>query len=209
MLFFFAWGLATAVVAFLFPLSTLWPKTDLKGTLSIWSESWSSSRLPSSGFVPGSGNLSGTETAWPPLSKDAPIPLALPYDLSQLSSSLFYPRNSHTVILRKSPSALSAMGVFFLFLLEILCKPFSLPFVLRREALSPTKTSSSENNRSPRLSLNLLSVAFLPRSVTNELICLSGFWPTQLWQEVKKVLPGRDGHVLSLKDISVLLPSVN
>ena len=97
--------------------------------------------------------------------------------------------NSHIVILRKSPSALSAMGVFFLLLLEILCKPFSLPFVLRREALSLTKTSSSENNRSPRLSLNLLSVAFLPRSVANELICLSGFWPTQLWQEVKKVLP--------------------
>jgi len=93
--------------------------------------------------------------------------------------------NSHIVILRKSPSALR--GVFFLFLLEILCKPFS--FVLRREALSLTNTSSSENNRSPRLSLNLLSLAFLPRSVANELICLSGFWPTQLWQEVKKLLP--------------------
>lgn len=43
--------------------------------------------------------------------------------------------------LRKSPSALSAMGFFFLFLLEILCKPLSLPFVLRREALSLTKTT--------------------------------------------------------------------
>jgi hypothetical protein len=79
------------------------------------------------------------------------------------------------------------MGVFFLFLLEILCQPFSLPFVLRREALSLTKASSSENNS--RLSLNLLSVAFLPRSVANELICLSGFWPTQLWQEEEKLLP--------------------
>lgn len=96
MLLFFAWGLATAVVAFLFPLSTLWPKTDLKGTLSIWSESWSSSRLPSSGFFPGEGNLSGAETAWPPLEKDAPIPLALPYDLGQLSSSLFYPLTKAT-----------------------------------------------------------------------------------------------------------------
>ncbi|KAI3692708.1 hypothetical protein L6452_32530 [Arctium lappa] len=56
----------------------------------------------------------------------------------------------------------------------------------KREALSLTNTSSSENNRSPRLSLNLLSVAFLPRSFANARICLSGFWPTQLWQEVKK-----------------------
>ncbi|KAI3673281.1 hypothetical protein L6452_39398 [Arctium lappa] len=61
----------------------------------------------------------------------------------------------------------------------------------KREALSLTNTSSSENNRSPRLSLNLLSVAFLPRSFANARICLSGFWPTQLWQEEWKRLRKR------------------
>lgn len=94
------------------------------------------------------------------------------------------------------------------FLLEILCKPFSLPFVLRREALSLTNTSSSENNRSPRLSLNLLSVAFLPRSFANARICLSGL--LNCGRKSQKSFPaiGQYGHVLSLKDLSVLLPRV-
>lgn len=88
MLFFFAWGLASYGSSG-FPFFFI-------HTLSIWSESWSYSRLPSYGFYPGSGNLSGAETAWPLLEKDAPIPLALPYDLGQLSSYLFYPLTKAT-----------------------------------------------------------------------------------------------------------------
>lgn len=82
-----------------------------------------------------------------------------------------------------------------------------MPFVLRREALSLTNTLSSENNRSPRLSLNLLSVAFIPRSVANDL----SFWLLAYSTVAGSIKSpsGRDGHVLSIKDISVLLPSVN
>lgn len=193
MLFFFAWGLASYGSSG-FPFFFI-------HTLSIWSESWSYSRLPSYGFYPGSGNLSGAETAWPLLEKDAPIPLALPYDLGQLSSYLFYPltKATHTssfwgrapplwVLWGSSSFSYWKSSVSLFYFLNFFLFSGAKPY--RWRILRHLKTT-------PRLSLNLLSVDFLPRSVANELICLSG----PLKAGSIKVLPGRDGHVLSRKDI--------
>lgn len=104
--------------------------------------------------------------------------------------------------------ALSAMGVFFLFLLEILCKPFSLPFVLRREALSLTNTSSS----APPSLLVYHSTFFLLLffqdllQTRGSVFLASGL--LNCGRKYKKSFPaiGQYGHVLSLKGISVLLP---
>lgn len=102
---------------------------------------------------------------------------------------------------------MSAMGVLLPFLIgNPLVALFS---AFCSQARSPI---ADENYRSPRLSLNLLSLAFLPRSVANELrsvFLASGL--LNCGRKSKKSFPaiGRDDYVLSLKDISVILPSVN
>lgn len=182
MLFFFAWGLATAVVAFLFPLSTLWPKTDLKGPplalirvliffqISLF---WIFSRWRQSFWC--RNCLTTSRKRW--------TNSFLPYDLGPLSSSLSPKKQVTHPHSEEEPLRFECYGGRPPFLIwnPLLFSAFS--FLLRREALSLTKTSSSEKNRSPRLSLHLLSL-FLTISLANELISLSGFWPTQLWQEV-------------------------
>lgn len=199
MLFFFAWGLASYGSSG-FPFFFI-------HTLSIWSESWSYSRLPSYGFYPGSGNLSGAETAWPLLEKDAPIPLALPYDLGQLSSYLFYPltKATHTssfwgrapplwVLWGSSSFSYwkSSVSLFFSFIF----------FVLRREALSLTNTSSSENNPS---SITQPSFCWFSSKICCKRTDLS-FWPTQ---SRKYKSPSRSGWPRSLSKGYPFLPSVN
>lgn len=121
--------------------------------------------------------------------------------------------NSHIVILRKSPSALSAMGVFFHLLLEILSS-VSLFLCLLFSGAKPYRWRILRHLKTTVLLVYHLTfflfLFFQDLLQTNWSVFLaSGL--LNCGRKYKKSFPaiGRDGHVLSLKDISVLLPSVN
>lgn len=182
-----AWGLATAVVAFVFPLST--PKIRELCPFDLSPDLLPDYSLMDFFQVP----------KRPPNEKDALIPLALPRSggLGQLDEWLFYPlkKATHTSSFWSEEEPLRFEcygGLFFLWLLEIL--PFSLPFVLRLKGWlwALTNTQLSEN-----VLLIYHSTFFLLQ--TNWSVFLaSGLW--NRGRKYKKSFPaiGRDGRVLSL-----------